>query len=132
MPHTDTTPVSASIASTGTGVRYIGNHLFGLSGSLDANGTNTYLEFTSGSGYARVAIQCYNNDSTSEQIKWVITFNDITIIQFYQEGRGSAFRGQGVDNDLIIPPFTNVKITGDNNQQVFGSVVMVGRVYGAE
>ena len=132
MTEADVIQPSASTASTGKGVRYIGNHLYGLSGSLDANGTNTYLEFTSGSGYARVAIQCYNNDSTSEQIKWIITFNDITIIQFFQEGRGSAFRGQGADNDLLIPPFTKVKITGYNNAQTFGTVVMVGRVYGAD
>ena len=54
MPETDTIPVSASIASTGKGIRYIGDHAYAYSGAVALDNTtdeNTYLEFTSGSGY---------------------------------------------------------------------------------
>ena len=52
MPETDTIPVSASIASTGLGIRYIGEHAYAYSGvNLLTNSETSYLDFTTGSGY---------------------------------------------------------------------------------
>ena len=51
MPETDTIPVSASIASTGTGIRYIGDYAYAYSGIVQASGSDTTaLDFTTGSG----------------------------------------------------------------------------------
>ena len=52
MPETDTIPVSASVASTGTGIRYIGDYAYAYSGVIsvvDGNETEL-LGFTTGSG----------------------------------------------------------------------------------
>ena len=51
MPDTDTIPVSASIASTGLGIRYIGDHCYAYSGEVNvANVELSLLDFTTGSG----------------------------------------------------------------------------------
>ena len=52
MPETDTIPVSASVASTGTGIRYIGDHCYAFSGAVSASGSEqTLFDFTTGTGY---------------------------------------------------------------------------------
>ena len=38
MPETDTIPVSASVASTGLGIRYIGEHCYAYSGTIEPGG----------------------------------------------------------------------------------------------
>ena len=53
MPETDTIPVSASVASTGKGIRYIGDYAWALSGDI-ATSSTAYIEhlaFTTGSGF---------------------------------------------------------------------------------
>ena len=52
MPETDTIPVSASVASTGKGIRYIGDYAYAYSGKIVINNeTVDFLDFTSGAGY---------------------------------------------------------------------------------
>ena len=51
MTDTDTIPVSASVASTGKGIRYIGDYAYAYSGVLDLTSPKTALDFTSGAGY---------------------------------------------------------------------------------
>ena len=52
MPETDTIPVSASIASTGKGIRYIGNWAYALSGKVACDNTGaTIIESITGSGF---------------------------------------------------------------------------------
>ena len=61
MPETDVIPTSASVASTGLGIRYIGDYAYCLSGTFDAN-TNqqTVLDFTSGAGFIRAEFLSLN------------------------------------------------------------------------
>jgi hypothetical protein len=91
-------------------------HAYGYSGLIDIQNTSaTYLLFETNSEYIVGHFQCYTGNNTAEKITWDIYLNDILIIRFHQEGRGSAYRGQGMDNDIIIPPFTQVKVTGLNS-----------------
>ena len=52
MTDTDTIPVSASVASTGKGIRYIGDYAYAYSGNYEANTTviEGIIDFTSGAG----------------------------------------------------------------------------------
>ena len=60
MPETDTIPVSASVASTGLGIRYIGDWAFALSGIIGVtNSETTLLEFNSGAGLISGIFQNY-------------------------------------------------------------------------
>jgi hypothetical protein len=120
-------------ASIGKTLNYIGDHAYAFSGLINVQNTDdTFLLFDTSSEYMVGHFQCYNGSNTAEQIRWDIFFNDILIIQFNQEGRGSAFRGQGADQDIVIPPFTQVKVTGLNSGSsvdVNGFVAFTGKIY---
>ena len=52
MPETDTIPVSASVASTGKGIRYIGDYAYFYGGANSASTTaENHIDFTSGAGF---------------------------------------------------------------------------------
>ena len=107
-------------------------HAYGYSGVIDIENTSaTYLLLDTNSEYIVGHFQCYNATISAEQIEWDIFFNNILIIRFKSEGRATAFRGQGIDNDIIIPPFTQVKVVGTNtgaSSTVNGLVVFAGKV----
>ena len=140
MPETDTIPVSASTASTGLGVRYIGNWAYCLSGTFDAN-TNqqTTLDFTSGSGVivAKFLLTQFVREDTvgsTETTVGTITFNGETVTQV-MVGHNSVDSPSKVTVPLIIPPFTVVTVTlraGTTAATRQATVSMAGRVYGAE
>jgi len=138
MPETDVIPTSASIASTGLGIRYIGNYCYAYSGVLTTAGQSqelTLLEFTSGSGFIRAlsepALAQVSNSGADYLYR--VYFNDV-VIYFFNVTRFSASVEdlKGAIN-LIIPPFTNVKMTAESNFSGTNDFcwILTGRVYGA-
>ena len=135
MPETDTIPVSASIASTGKSIRYIGDHAYAYSGSVGVdNNETTLLEFTTGAGYITAIFQpFYFQTNETDNIKYDITFNDI-LIAGLQLTDATAYTPYEAIN-LIIPARTMVKVTALNTSTTASRAVGVsitGRVYGAE
>ena len=66
MPETDVIPTSASVASTGSGIRYIGDYAYAYSGLAQTEGLNspvTRLEFTTGSGLIDAKLRAFNGFS---------------------------------------------------------------------
>jgi hypothetical protein len=140
MPHTDTIPVSASVVSTGLGIRYIGNYAYAYSGLKSAKDVQTVLDFTTGSGLIVGIIQLNapiddDNPTVGIEATANISFNGISIgiikasTDFNDNASGS------VSQEVIIPPITKVTVTMDSSAietDRFGSVVFTGRVYGAE
>jgi hypothetical protein len=129
-------PPEASVASTGKGIRYIGNWAYGYSGVQPAitSGTGTdFLSFTSGSGIIVATIQCYNTVTESEIINWEIVLNGEIVIEYHQEGRASIPINSQEGNAVIIPPITFVIVRGRTvGAETSGAAVLNGRVYGAE
>jgi len=138
MPETDTIPVSASIASTGKGIRYIGKHCYANSGEISPNNeTLTALEFSSGSGYI-LAIAYWGVDMDDVDadafVGLFVNLNDELVFQakgvsrqpYDTSGPNAAYV------EFIIPPFTQVKIEvgTDRTSAVNNTVVLSGRVYG--
>ena len=82
MPDTDTIPVSASVASTGPGIRYIGDHAYGYSGVItQSTSFQNYFNFTSGAGYIVADINFagdYDELSTSN-ITFRIQLNQVVV-----------------------------------------------------
>jgi len=126
--------------TTGPGIRYIGEHAYALSGFFAAS-TNeqTALSFTSGTGYIYGYIQlngAVDDDSpafaTLTSLR--ITFNGQNIF-ILTAGIGDHLSERSVRQKIIIPPLTEVigildhAATATDN---FSSVVLTGRVYGAE
>ena len=139
MPHTDTIPVSASIASTGKGIRYVGNYAYAYSGAVALDNTtneNTYLEFTTGSGIIVGNFQANNNDTGAgtDDMFYQIYFNDI-VVMGYLAGGSKTYSDPDNLVPIIIPPLTNVKCTVQDTTQastIKNTLSITGRVYGAE
>ena len=137
MPHTDTTPVSASIASTGKGIRYIGDYAYAYSGMVFCDDTATPLiEFTSGSGIIVCNFQFNYGQNVNEKFEFAINLNSIQV-QEYSQNSSSDPAASAPHNliPLIIPPFTFVQATAQNKSASTARVMvctLTGRVYGAE
>ena len=137
MTEADVIQPSASIASPGLGIRYIGQHCYAYSGGITVNNeTKTALEFTTGAGLCSVlfyhsGIFAYVGATKTLQMK--ISFNDNVVIF---ASRLTSATQSIIDIDpipAIIPPLTNVKVEviSDNAADIPHYVSMTGRVYGA-
>ena len=137
MPHTDTTPVSASIASTGEGIRYVGNRAYAYSGAVaspnSATPDATLLEFTSQAGILICEVQ-FVDETTGNAIRLLqFKLNDnVVMLNKYQIVGGYAI-GPQPQYSLVLPPNTkfqlNFSINGTTDN---GYATLAGRVYGAE
>jgi len=137
MPETDAIPVSASIASTGKSIRYIGDHCYAYSGLYAAAiAPVTILDFTTGSGMIVGEFELHgfvDDDAPGSRSSATaqINFNGegIAIIATV------AYRSPMFDQlKVIIPPFTVVSVSLDaenDSPDRWGAITLTGRVYGA-
>ena len=130
-------PANASVASTGLGIRIVGEHVYGYSGLLTA--TTSYqevLSFQSSSGYIVGILQLNSGIDAAAPGNRVtnaanIIFNGITIARV-AAGTNTDDSPTSQTQDLIIPPLTIVSVEVDSSassDRQF-SVTFVGRVYG--
>ena len=136
MPHTDTTPVSASIASTGPGIRYIGKHIWAASGAIQdaASGaaSTEMLNFTSGTGYIMSKLDFTNTVSTNsgDKVFLDLTFNGLTVLAFEQDDAPNEISSPFY---ILIPPRTHFILKwGVSNVTKDAYAFLTGRVYGEE
>jgi len=142
MAMAESLPPDASTASTGLGIRYVGNWFYAYSGLHDALDVSvTWLSFTSGNGILVGTFQLNTpvNASTPLDVAGlvaVIKMNDIGICNLVVNPQGSPETVQPsfVTQDFIIPPQTKftVDVTSDAEDiGDSGSALFTGRVYGA-
>ena len=114
MPHTDTTPVSATVATTGKGVVYVGGGYWtGYSGAVAINASEgTQFEFTS-PHVGTVAKYIFSDTAppgSNQYVAYIISLNDLVVF----DARFFNFSAGVVDLDIpiefVIPPLTEVKI----------------------
>ena len=128
-------PPDASIASTGLSLRYIGSHVYAYGGVIGVVDSETILLGPSitGTGYITAKLQINYMSSTENNIEYLIYFNDV-VVQGYTVKGGGNYTEADVPIWLIIPPFTNVKVTGENKSSSTPrnhAVSLTGRVYQA-
>ena len=135
MAEAEGIPPTASTASTGPGIRYIGQHCYAYSGLIKADQTTvrSMLEFVSGTGYLLTEFSFTMAQAVGDDILYSIYLNDILILGLINEQSGYNLNASPWR--LNIPPFTKVKVTvkdltGDNSRDTFAA--MTGRVYGAD
>ena len=107
---------------TGAGLNYIGNHAYAFSGfsSFDNNAT-TLLQFSTGNEYIQFDLTAMRSDQDSldSQFKLITATSGPN-----QVGT--------LPHDIIIPPYTNVKVTVtnvSNSSTGTAGVILAGRVY---
>jgi len=139
MPHTDTIPVSASVASPGLGIRYIGEHCYAYNLLQQTTSADAHLDFTSGSGYIVAdLVLCAAVKMTAGSdggiVVWELKFNDQGVAMYktdsVEEDMPSNFMAK-----ILVPPFTHFVLNGASNYNTGGfytSAQFIGRVYGAE
>ena len=133
MPHTDTTPVSASIASVGKGIRYIGNWVYGYSGSVSVDTSETDLiSATSGSGLIVAKWHPFYQTSSANNFAFYAYLNK-DLVQ-YVEVTSSEADTPYTGLSIIIPPFTILELKSKNLAAGSHNMLatITGRVYGAE
>jgi len=129
-----TIPPTASVASVGPGIRYLGRHCYALSGNVTITNDKTdMLNFTSGGGYIVGKMQITLGEATTDDFQYEIKFNDESV--FVYAIAGTPLLHEQLDNfiPLIIPPFTLVSVNGDNLSSSTGRAnyaSLTGRVYG--
>ena len=87
MPETDVIPTSASVASTGKGIRYIGDHAYAYSGAVVTGGggsaDGTVLEFTTGSGYISGQLMYQVDDLGGPTLYVEVKINDVVVLIYH-------------------------------------------------
>jgi len=130
-----TVPASATIASTGIGLRYIGTspmHSFAYSGVIALpSSSESYLEFTSGTGYilGSVEISADWSGLGGNEIYIQFFLNGEAII--FERDTGNNYVGGNLEFPLLIPPFTFVQVKLHSSVAQEASATFTGRVYDA-
>ena len=136
MTEADVIQPSASIASTGKGIRYIGNYAYALSGPVvSSSGTEApnvlLLDFTTGSGFIVSKILFVSTVASNNKLFFKISFNGESVLE---QTASNYYEVNISPMQILIPPRTRVEIYwGVGNETADkGSCVLSGRVYGAD
>ncbi len=128
-------PPSASIASPGLRLNYIGEHCYGYSGAITVGQeTKAALDFTTGSGYI-IGKLFFTYDitgySAGEEIGYQVKLNDVEVVDAVYGANITTPTTNVYQLEILLPPFTTTQInfvstdaTGINMTMVF-----TGRVY---
>jgi len=140
MAEAEGIPPTASVASVGLGIRYLGtDYCYAYSGTFgNTNTTQTLLDFTSGTGYivgdfvfnGAVRFAYANNGAITG---WQLSFNDQVIILCKTESVDGDTPMQAFQK-VIIPPYTHVVLKVDSeedNATELLTATFIGRVYDA-
>ena len=139
MTEADVIQPSASIASTGPGIRYIGQHAYAFSGPFPLSTTPaTMLSFTTGAGYILGTLTCcgpveFNTPQAGGACAFQLTLNG-AVVWLADTDTGEEDHPGSASIDILLPPFTQVVLQIDSNNNdadELSTAVFTGRVYGA-
>ena len=76
------------------------------------NNNTTLLDFNTNSEYLNASIQIFNTSGSGDDMRYTIEFNNVIVVSTYSNSSNDTLLDTPIE--LVIPPFTNVKIRGDN------------------
>jgi len=103
-------------ASIGLNLNVIGNQAYAYSGQISSSSSQvTHLEFTSGNFTFVGRLRCNGavdiaDTGTGRLTIFILTFND-SVISLLKTETVEEDMPNSLYNDIIIPPYTNVKVT---------------------
>ena len=136
MTEADVIQPSASIASIGKSIRYIGDYVYAYSGEIavpSSLGEVTLLEDMSGSGLIVGDYQFFYGTSATDEYIYKMYFNGLIGMSYMVTNLREST--PDVKIGVILPPFTQIKLTAQNLSTDNGrlqAATLIGRVYGAE
>ena len=103
-------------AGTGSGLNYIGEHVYANSGGIAAtNANDTLLDFTTGGeAYIVAEIQIGSETGSGDDFRYSILFNGEAIMDNYANNTYQTNPNFGYPMRLIIPGQTRVQVKADN------------------
>ena len=127
-------PSNASVASTGKGIRYIGEHAYAFSGQILVDDNITSLcDFTTGSGYILATLMFASGTQSGDDYQYTTKLNSAIIDRYHTSG--GVVAPDRVNRKILIPPFTHVELQAQNVTDTSAGgqmVTMTGRVYGED
>ena len=123
-------PPTASVASVGRGIRYIGDHCYAYSGviSLTASAVD-YLDFTSGSGYIIAKIKISADWSGLSSNELYIQFYVNGELVMFERDTGNNYVPGNLEWPIFLPPNTRLQVQLNAGASQEADVIFVGRVY---
>lgn len=127
-------PVGFSNSFTGAAeaLEVIGEHIYGYSGQVAvADSEISFFEFTSGSYYTVVGLQVFNFSNSSDDMQYKVYLNDGLVVSWLPP-TSTNLQEPPQPVSLVIPPYTQVKITGFNLGSSAGrnhTASITGRIY---
>jgi len=120
------------VAGTGPTFQYIGNRIFGYSGSIGiGQPEKTLFEDKVGSRYAIVKIQFNYIENSTDDVEYFAYINDV-LVQGYIVSGDILYTDPDHHIELLIPPFNTLKLSafnhgsGTERDQI---VSVVGKLY---
>jgi len=133
MPHEASVQPEASIASTGKGIRYIGDHCYAYSGVINLTGSAVdYLDFTTGSGYIIAKIKISADWSGLGSSELYIQFYVNGELVMFERDTGNNYVPGNLEWPIFLPPNTRLQVQLNAGATQEADIIFVGRVYGAE
>ena len=124
---------SASVASTGKGIRYIGDHCYAYSGVINLTGSAVdYLDFTTGSGYIIAKIKISADWSGLGSSELYIQFYVNGELVMFERDTGNNYVPGNLEWPIFLPPNTRLQVQLNAGATQEADIIFVGRVYGAE
>jgi len=126
-------PPTASVASAGQSILYLGDYAWCYTGGIGViNSATTVLETQSAEGIlvAEVLLN-YIFVGANDQMEWQVYLNDILIAGAKDSGP-AVYTEFNNPIKLILPPFTKLKVTAKNASSATSramGVILTGRVY---
>jgi hypothetical protein len=135
MAEAEGIPPTASTASVGLGINYVGNWVYAYSGPVSCdNNETTLLDFRTQATIiqTRIVLNYSEVGAFAEDFLFKIQLNSEIVMQMIYDGAKLQEPPQWVP--LLIPPNTNLKITAVNVTDTDArlmAAMLTGRVYGA-
>jgi len=131
MTHTDVTTSADNPVSTGLSLRYVGEHAYAISGSVQDAGSDapdtTLLDFATRGSYLVGTLDFTTDLASGHNLYFNIKFNGLIVDQ----NKEATTSNIPMRFYVLIPPFTHVEVNWGAGTTANGSAFLQSRVYGA-
>jgi len=128
-------PPTASTASVGPNIRYVGDHAFGFAGQKDISSDPTDMfDFTTGTGYIIAKFYFTTDDATTDDYHIRIALNGLRVLGSRVATPHNVELYGFAPYSMLLPPETAVVVTvsrAAGSGSAGWNAYFHGRVYGA-
>jgi len=136
MAEAEGIPPTASVASVGPNLRYVGQFAYGYSGRIAVGNSEILLmDFITGSGLITAKVQFFYAVDTSQNpnFAYTIKINGAVVSKYVVNG-SSTYTSANNPVFLVIPPESHIELIAQNvedSSTLTQSALITGKVHGA-